>query len=73
MHQFRLALIQRGLFSSVLGVLDRIPELKKSEMQVEWDFSENVDPNHPVFMLLSEAVDLSPEQGLELFKDAAGL
>jgi len=73
MRQARLALLSQGLLSGVDAAIDALEDPPKSEVRIEWEYSQTVERSRPFVTLLGNALGLD-ETGLDdLFTLAATL
>lgn len=70
-RQFRLELLSRGLLSRVESTLDAMPEPQRSGAKIEWEFSQEVRPDHPLVLALAGAFGLSAADVSAIFLSAA--
>jgi len=73
MRQARLALLSQGLLSSVESAIDTLEDPPKSEVRIEWEYSQTVERDRPFVALLGNALGFD-EAGIDnLFTLAATL
>lgn len=73
MRQARLALANVGKLDDVELAIAALPEPQKTQAQIEWEYSNEVQRNKPLVTLLGAALGFSESELDALFVDAAGL
>jgi len=73
MRQARLALLSQGLLSSVESAIDTLEDPPKSEVRIEWEYSQTVERDRPFVTLLGNALGLDKAGLDDLFTLAATL
>jgi hypothetical protein len=73
MRQARLALLGAGKLASVTAAINALPSPQKEAAQIEWEYSQTVERNRGLVLLLSAALGLTDLQLDELFIRAASL
>ena len=73
MRQARLALLGAGKLASVTAAINTLPSPQKEAAQIEWEYSQTVERNRGLVLLLSAALGLTDAQLDALFVTAAGL
>jgi hypothetical protein len=73
MRQARLALLKQGLLSNVDVAINSLSEPQKSQVQIEWEYSQTVERDRPFVSLLGTALGLTDTGLDELFTLAATL
>lgn len=73
MRQARLALLDQGLLSNVDAAIASLAEPQKSQVQIEWEYSQTVVRDRPFVALLGGALGLDDSQLDDLFRLAETL
>lgn len=73
MRQARLALLDQGLLSNVDAAIASLAEPQKSQVQIEWEYSQTVERERPFVVLLGSALGLSDAELDDLFMLAVTL
>lgn len=73
MRQARLALLDHGLLSNVDTAIASLAEPQKSQVQIEWEYSQEVERERPFVALLGGALGLDDSQLDSLFRLAETL
>jgi len=73
MRQARLALLNQNLLSSVDAAIASLVDPQKSQVQIEWEYSQEVERGRPFVLLLGGALGLDDSQLDDLFRLAATL
>jgi hypothetical protein len=74
MRQFKLALLNQGLLSSVNATIDQISdEITRETVRIEWQYATVVKKNSEWVNTLLTGLNLSPEECDSLFIEASTL
>lgn len=73
MRQARLALHAAGLLAGVEAAIAALPEPTKTQAQIEWEYSNEVQRNNGIVAQLSPALGLTEAQLDALFVSAAAI
>lgn len=73
MRQARLALHRAGLLANVEAAINTLPEPPRTEVRIEWDYSQEVHRNKEFVITLGGILGLTSGQLDELFIEAAGI
>lgn len=72
MRQMRLALLYRGILSSVNNAIDSISdEIQRNAIKIEWDYSMTVKINSQWFKTIASILLIENEDYDALFKEAS--
>jgi len=67
MRQARLALLQQGLLASVQPAIDALDEPHSSTANIEWEYSQVVERNRAIVLMLAQVLELTDDDLDALF------
>lgn len=67
---FRTMLLLRGLIDQVQSLIDNLPEPEKSVANIQWEYGNYIDRNHPLINQLGTQLGLTSEQIDNIFIEA---
>lgn len=73
MRQARLALLAAGNLAGVDAAIEALPEPSRTQAQIEWEYSQEVQRSNPLLTLIAPALGLDDEGLDTLFAQAATL
>lgn len=70
---FRAVLTVQGITPQVDGLIAALPEPQKTVAQVQWEFGNFIDRDHPLIVAMGAEIGLTPDQIDDVFRQAAQL
>jgi hypothetical protein len=73
MRQARLALLEAGHLQDIEPAIQSLPSPQKEAAEIEWEYSQEVERDKPLTLMMAQALQLTDEQLDQLFIRASQL